>query len=245
MSSAAPCPAVPLERRRDTLLQWYLVLPLIVLVAAVGFQAVDPFREVARPKPRHLADLVPAELAGWQMADVPLGRTEFVQGQVEQVLKYDDVLNRTYRRGAVTVGVFAAYWGAGKMPTRLVASHTPDRCWTENGWHCEEMRFKQHLLAGGAGLQPADWRRFRDPEGAMVEVYFWHLIEGRAYDYGERFNAIPHPFEWWKDAVRQAVHGSREQYFIRVTSTVPFESVLDDPGIEQLLAGLAGLGLAE
>jgi hypothetical protein len=225
--------------------KWFLLLPVAVLAAAVGLQALNPYREVAAPKPKHLAAAVPTDVPGWRCTEVPLGPNEFVSDKVSEVLRYDDVLNREYRRGAVKFGVYAAYWGAGKMPTRLVASHTPDRCWTENGWTCQEMRFKQRRKAGGQDLQLADWREFRDPQGGITFVIFWHLIEGRVYDYGERFNAVPHPLEWWKDAVAQAVHGSREQYFIRVTCSVPFEQVWDDPGIQEIMSGLAKVGLAE
>jgi hypothetical protein len=222
-----------------------VVLRVIVLLGSVAFQAVNPFREIPAPKPKHIAGFVPADVAGWHSQDVALGPTEFIQDKVEQILNFDDVLNREYRRGGVTFGVYVAYWGAGKMPTRLVASHTPDRCWTENGWTCLDMRFKERRSALGTKLQPADWREFRDPNGAHVQVLFWHLIEGRAYDYGNHFNAIPRPLEWWKDAVSQAVHGSREQYFIRVTSNVSFDDIWEDPGFQTVMAGLARLGLAE
>lgn len=225
--------------------RWFLLLPVVVLLGGVGVQAFNPYGELARPKPPHLAAMVPTEVAGWRGVDVPLGPNEFMQETVEKVLRYDDFINREYRRGSVVFGVYAAYWGAGKMPTRLVASHTPDRCWTENGWRCQDMRFEERLFAGGEALQPADWRRFRSPGGGMTHTLFWHLIDGRAYDYGERFNDIPHPLEWWKDSVQQAIHGSREQYFIRITCSVPFEQVWDDPAIQQIMAALGRVGLTE
>jgi hypothetical protein len=48
---------------------------------------------------------------------------------------------------------------------------------------------------------------------------------------------------WWKDAVQQAVLGSREQYFIRLTSSEPLESLWSDPGFAEVLRGLGQLGL--
>ena len=236
----APAP----DRGWRECLRWYLILPVLVLVAAIGIQAFNPFQEEAQPKPKHLAAAIPARVpAGWSARDLPLGPTEYVQEVVERTLRTDDILNREYRRGRETFGVYVAYWGPGKMPTRLVASHTPDRCWTENGWSCEEMRFKQETKVGGQSLQPAEWRRFLDPQGGTTYVLFWQLIEGQAYDFGERFNAIPSPLEWWKDAVQQAVFGSREQYFIRVTSSVPFEEIREDPGFVAVFEGLGRLGL--
>lgn len=222
-----------------------LALAALVLLGAVVIQAFDPMGEIPAPKPKHLAQTIPLDLPGWVGEEVPLGRTEFLDAQVAKVLNFDDVLHLRYRRDRREISVYAAYWGAGRMPTRLVASHTPDRCWTENGWQCEQMRFDERLEAGGVKLQSADWRRFRSPDGGTTYVVFWHLIDGRAHDYGERFNKVPHPLEWWTDAVRQVVSGSREQYFVRVTSTVPFDELASDAGYRRLMTSLASLGLAE
>jgi len=226
------------------LLRWYLIVPAVGLALAIGVQFFEPFGETAKPRPKHLAGAIPGRVpGGWMARDLPLGPTEYVEEVVERTLRTDDILNREYRRGRVTFGVYVAYWGAGKMPTRLVASHTPDRCWTENGWSCEEVRFNVPTTAAGRALAPAQWRRFRDPGGGTTYTMFWQLIEGRSYDFGDRFNAIPSPLEWWKDAVQQAVYGSREQYFVRLTSSVPFEEIWNDPGFVAVLSGLEKLGL--
>lgn len=221
-----------------------LLIPAGLLLAAVAVQGVEVFRETPQPKPSHLAAHVPSVLPGWTVRDVPLGPNEFLEEQVGRILNFDEFVYREFSRPGQTFGIYVAYWGAGKMPTRLVASHTPDRCWTENGWTCLEMRFRETHHVNGIELQPAEWRLFKSPTGEPTYVWFWHLIEGRAYNYGERFNAVPHPLQWWRDAVQQAMFGSREQYFIRVTSNVPFERLRGDPGFEAALAGLAELGLA-
>ena len=71
------------------------------------------------------------------------------------------------------------------------------------------------------------------------------VVEGRVLEQGARFNAVPHPLYWWRDAVQQALRGSLEQHYIRITANVPFETFWDDPGFAEVLRGLAGLGLAE
>jgi hypothetical protein len=226
-------------------LRWPLVLPALVLTVAVGMQGVKFFRETPKPHDPHLAQTIPLTIpGGWTGADVPLGTNEFISNEVEKVLNYDAVLNREFSRGGESFGVYVAYWGAGKMPTRLVASHTPDRCWTENGWRCLAMKFKQPEIFEGAVLQPAEWRIFEPPlGGSPTYVLYWHLVEGHAYDYGDRFNNVPSPILWWKDAVQQAVLGSREQYFIRLTSNEPLENLWNDPGFAEVLRGLGQLGL--
>jgi hypothetical protein len=222
-----------------------IVIPLLVLVAAVAVQFTALFREVPSPRPAHLNDFVPAAPDGWRAREVPLGPNEFLEEQVGRILNFDEAVHREYSRGGVTVAVYAAYWGPGRMPTRLVASHTPDRCWTENGWTCLEMRFKESHSVGEVALQPAEWRLFRSPAGDNTNVLFWHLVDGRIYDFGSRFTAVPDPVRWWKDAIAQAFRGSSEQYFVRVTSNVPFAQVWDEPGFQRVMRGLAELGLAE
>jgi hypothetical protein len=225
-------------------LRWSLLAPAFVLTGAAVMQSVGGMREVADARGPHLAQAVPRELPGWTAKDVPLGANEFMNSEVEKILNYDEFVNREYRRGSQSFGVYVAYWGAGKMPTRLVASHTPDRCWTENGWRCLDMKFKQVRSVDGQALQPAEWRAFEPASGAKpTYVLYWHLVEGRVYDYGERFNAVPDPVLWWKDAVQQAMLGSREQYFIRLTSTEPLENLWNDPGFAEVVRGLGRLGL--
>jgi hypothetical protein len=220
------------------------LLPALALVVAVSMQAVGFFRETPAPRPPHVGDEVPRQIAGWVGRDVPLGPNEFVAGEVEKILRYDEVVYREFRRGDTRFGVYVAYWGEGKMPSQLVASHTPDRCWTENGWRCLDMKFAQPVSVDGAAWLPAEWRLFTPPgESERTHVLFWHLNGGRLYDYGQRFNSVPDPVRWWRDVVRQAVQGNREQYFVRLTSNSPLETLWDDPGFQEVLHGLGRLGL--
>ena len=110
--------------------RWSLLGPLAVLAVAAALQGVSVFREVAQPRGPHLEAALPTGVPGWRVRNLPLGQNESVRSAVEKTLNYDDVVYREYAKGGVVAGVYAAYWGAGKMPTRLVASHTPDRCWT-------------------------------------------------------------------------------------------------------------------
>jgi hypothetical protein len=193
-----------------------------------------------------LAKSIPAEVSGWSSRDVPLASTEFLSGEAEKVLNYDGMVNREFTRGETTFGVYIAYWGPGKMPVQLVASHTPDRCWTESGWTCIEMRFRQAEVFDATALKPAEWRLFEPPDGGRpTYVLYWHLVGGRLYDYGQRFNAIPSPILWWKGVLQQVLVGSDEQVFIRLTSSVPPESLWSDPGLSKVIRSLVRLGLVE
>jgi hypothetical protein len=215
-----------------------------VLAAAVILQLSGAGGGSPHPHEVALASLIPETVPGWKTRDVPLGSTEFLSNEVEKVLNFDEAVSREFSRGGESFGLYVVYWSAGKMPVRLVASHTPDRCWTESGWRCLAMKFKQQETLDGVPLQPAEWRLFSPPvSGPPVYVLYWHLVDGRTYDFGGRFNSIPDPMRWWKDVFQQAALGNREQYFIRLTSTQPLENLWSDPGFAAVLRSLGHLGL--
>lgn len=218
---------------------------LALLAVAFAFQFVYSLREVPQPKPRErLATLIPSSTGSWIARDESLGATETLNETVLKILNLDDFVYRRFAQGARSFTVYAAYWAPGKMPTRLVASHTPDRCWTENGMRCVDMRFRVPLALGSRPLLPAECRSFVAAAGEKpTHVAYWHTVEGRLYDYGARFNAVPSPWLWWKDTLTQAAYGSREQLFVRIASETPLEDLWRDGGFQEVMTRVADLGL--
>ena len=221
----------------------------VVLLAALGLQFARVRNasegDLASPKAAgHLAKKVPAAITGWQAHEEPLGSTELLRGQVAAILNFDDYLYRVFTRGNFRVGVYVAYWKPGRMPVSRVVSHTPDRCWTENGWTCQEMRFNETWDIPPVGrLKPTQRRLFRAPDGSLENVAFWHVVNGEFFDFGSRFTAFTDPKMWLKNTIAYAVAGSDEQCFIRLTCNRPFEELKGDPGWEELIGALAKLGL--
>lgn len=225
---------------------------ITVLVAGVALQwlRVRNIKEgdrTAEVRPVKLVNRMPLHLTGWKGRDEPLGPNEVTRTAAERILNYDDYVFRVFERGDRQLGVYVAYWAEGRMPLQKVASHTPDRCWTENGWRCDDMRFSEPVAAGNVRLMSAQWRRFIPPgnSGAQQYVVYWHLVGERLYDYGDRFNARPDFIKWWRDTIKYAFSGSEAQFFVRVSSDRPFEELKGDPGWEELVAALAKLGLTE
>ena len=228
---------------------WWLIA--VVLMFAAGLQGLrlrdGNSGDTSSPgKHAGLAHRLPRAIAGWTSTDEPLGPTEFLQTAVEKTLNYDDMVNRVYRKGDRRVGLYVAYWSPGRMPVQKVASHTPDRCWSENGWSCEALRIERDLKAGDQRLLPARWRLFRPPanSGAKQYVLYWHLVGGELYDYGEGFNQRLSPVQWWRETLHYAVKGSSNQYFVRLMSAQPLDELHADAGFQEILRALAKLGLA-
>jgi hypothetical protein len=226
-----------------------LVFAGLLLVGAVAMQfaRVPDVKEGIKGGGQASGDLLkllPAAAGGWLGREEPLGPSEFVSGAAARILNFDDYAYRIYRKGGRSFGVYVAYWAPGRMPTHKVASHTPDRCWVENGWKCDEYRFAVPVTVGAEPLKPAEWRRFSPPGGGGTQyVLYWHLVGDQLYDYGERLNTRPHPIKWVRDSISYALKGSQGQYFIRLTSDRPMDDLLTDPSLGSLWESLAQLGL--
>ena len=224
--------------------QLIVVSGVLVLMLAAGVQLRQGHNNLPG-KGRHLTQVLPMNPTGWTGRDVPLGPTEAVQDAVEKTLLYDDVYFREFGSPRGAVSLYVVYWGPGKMPTQLVASHTPDRCWTSAGWICESMRHQARLNGMDVALRAGEWRLFSALNTQQLNVQFWHLVGSETYDYGERFNQVPSVWRWGRDAAKQVFRAPPEQYFIRLTSDRPFEELKGDLGWDELLQALANLGLAD
>lgn len=217
----------------------------LAVIAAVGLQVTAA---IVRPKPAAPPDLdaaVPARLADWTVTPEPLGSTPEASAWVADTLNFDRAVQRTYVRGGERFTIFAAWWSRGKMPARAVAIHTPDCCWSDAGYACLAMKFRQTLPVSGARLQPGEWRVFRSPEGDTLHTMFWQIVAGKAFDFGGRFNGAGAFWPGVKAFFGDAVLGCREQLFVTVTANVPIERLETDAGFQTALRGLAAAGLGE
>jgi len=197
-------------------------------------------------KNARMQSLLGAPLNGWEMKDEPLANTEAYAQDVRTALNLDDYFYRIYRRADASFAVFVCYWAPNKMPANLVASHTPDRCWSQSGWICDKFDLWRDMPAGAERLQPGFWRTFRGPAGHRQEVIYWHLIGGRAQLYsGNRFNQVVNWRFWWKEAFLFGVNGNAEQYFVRITSERPLSELWGMPGFQEMLTRLAGMGVRQ
>jgi hypothetical protein len=214
-----------------------LILGFVVLVAAVLLQLGgknSPPAYAARSG--RLATMLPPSLDGWLVRDEPIGETESLRQRTEQVLSYDDYVFRSYRAVGNDFSIYMVHWAKGRMPTRLIALHTPDRCWTENGWTCEEARFNERVEGTRAALPAAQSRIFVSPEkSARVYVRFWLMADGKLYDFGERLNRMPAALRWIHQAACERFTENGEHLFVRITSSQSFESLERNSGYQAVM----------
>jgi hypothetical protein len=218
----------------------------LVLLLGVGFQVYAATRPVATPPLRPpLDDILPASIAGWTVTDLGLGATESVTERSHGLLRLDDFVHRAYTRDGAGFSVFVAWWKPGKMPVRLVNQHTPDRCWTEVGWVCDDRRWNVSKEVAGRPLQPAQWGVYR--HGDFVQnTYFWHIVGERAHWYGgERLNTRTSVRTIFTDLLSLGQGRNKEQFFVRIVATDSLDALWEDPAMQQVLLTLADLCLAE
>jgi hypothetical protein len=223
-----------------------LLLAIGLALQALTFCNVHSGDMVSGRATAHLASRFPTQIPGWECRNEKLGPTEFTQEAAKDTLNFDDYIFRSYARPGQSFTLYAAYWRPGRMPVQRVEEHTPDTCWVDAGWRREKAKAAEVLRAGGVTLRPAQWRKMSFPGNNRVQyVAFWHLVDDRLYIQGEYLNSIPSPLAYWREAMYRAIGGQREQYFVRLTASVPFSAFEADPGYQEILRALARLGLAE
>ena len=227
--------------RRKTKL---IVTLTAVLLGATTLQLYPLFvalPETARP---HLASAIPSQIDGWTIRDLPMAETEEGKNYLLSTLQYDDYVSRLYTHGPSVVSVYVAYWAPGKVPPRMVGVHTPDTCWVMNGWRCEErLRGATLMLGSGEQLLPGEFGIY-SLKGMKQHVYFWHVVDGRAYSYMHEGAPSVHSIWAQLPDLRFGLRQKREQFFVRVSSNQPWNIIWQTPGVQVLFRALGQLAIS-
>ena len=248
LSETSTPASVPHRRARcwRSALAWGAVA---LLVFAVGMQFLRRGSGQAGPLPDFEA-LMPAAPEGWSYRDELLGPTESITRESLEVLQLDHYVYSTYFRNGASFSVYIAYWRRSGEALPMVASHLPDRCWSSSGMNCVEIRNATTLGAPGR-LPQLEYRVFKTPTGEAIYVGYWLWFGGKPFDFGQgllgwydarpgryRANLLPR-VQWLAD---QALHGSREQYFVRCSANVPLPELLKSPEVEEFLHAVSAIG---
>lgn len=231
-------------------LQRILAAAAVLMLAVVVLAQLLPKKDAPFfTPPQPLSKLVPPTFSGWGVEDRELGETEFMREQVKGILRYDDAFFRVYKRENIEVGVYAAYWGPGRIHPIDAATHSPDLCWVNAGW-TEKRHDYEHVLDDGAGqaLKIAQFREFDAPGAQRQEVVFWHLMGGRLSGYAlgpSRRWQDRLPVLWDNQISNRFGLLRREQYFIRISTNGSIEDLKREPLWAEIMKGLAQTGLRE
>jgi len=222
-----------------------IILLSVVLLIVVALQLVSPVTEVDENAPSRydVNSLVPVQVEGWTSEEIPLSSSEATSVSALKMLKLDEFVQRKFSRGMDSVTVYIAYWKPGKMDTRLVASHTPDRCWVANGWECKDALYAEVMRVDGLTILPAEYRDF-DISGHHEMVFYWLMVNGELYRFGERLNSFPDPFMFARDFFKEMFRGRPEHLFVRISSSIPREKLEHEPIMRIIMESLHETGIS-
>lgn len=177
---------------------------------------------------------------GWRAEDLPIASSPGELQRAYEALDYHEVWYREYRRetGAVQVRIYAAHWPVGKISYKKIGRHTPDGCWRAAGWWMESQRSDYGLQVGHSVSKPGQWRIFGHPREPKLHVVFWHLVGGTPVVYDG-----PGPVIDGQGILDGWFEQKQEQYFIRISSTIPFDQLETIPGWNEIIGGFRSIGL--
>jgi hypothetical protein len=189
-----------------------------------------------------LKAMIPLDFDGWQSVDLPLGPTEALSESANKLLDLDTFLQRRYSKNGSSMTVYVAYWKPGKTDTRLIATHSPDVCWTGNGMTCVESTNREVVEIPGITTKPAEYRVF-EAGASRIRVFFWLTQNGESYDYAESRKAIPNPVHFFKTFFHYALVGKPEHYFVRISSDLPKDRLISESLFAEVLKDLRATGV--
>lgn len=217
----------------------FLWITVATAVACGALQFVSfplpPAIERNAPLPHYF----PLQMSGWHAEDKPLAETEAVAEEVERILQYDEYVYRSYKKQGREFSLYVCYWKPGKMPSREIAFHIPDKCWPTAGWVRTGATHDFKFESSPVTLGPGQLRTFTQ-KGAVQHVLYWHIFSGRILVYNR--DGSPGDLTIFTDLLKLGLKLKGEQYFIRLSSPEPLESLIGDDGFQQILELIAPLG---
>jgi len=244
---AAPAPSAPspaltaASRFRPSFNSLSLVLGLgLTCLLGLVFVILTRPTQLDDEQP-DLLQMLPDRAEGWQVNANPN------LYQFSGVLQTGNLAERTYRKKTedgrmLQLTVYLAYWEPGSTSVSQVAMHTPDACWPGGGWTLVEdgkTPPRESLPFAGSQMLPTAESRHFTNGGYPQYVWFWHLYDGRPVAYEDPRSAV----RLLKQAWQHGLSRNGSQCFIRVSSNYPWETLKDEPLLNEVFENLRTLGL--
>ncbi len=199
-----------------------------------------------------LKKIVPAEIPGWKIEEIPLAETAGARENVEKVLKFDQVVSRKFSKNGLEITFYAAYWKPGTRSPVDAGGHNPDSCWVNFGWTRTQREFSvAGTTLGNRELQPYEFGVY-EKDGHEISAIFWHLLNGKPHSYEDKRDGwsdgisgvifrLPKRIE---DLKKLGLNQRREQLFIRISfAGQSFSEILKNPDFEEFMLKIDELGI--
>ena len=80
---------------------------------------------------------------------------------------------------------------------------------------------------------------FRNENGFIQHVWFWHIFDGRVIDHRDPYSLSA----LLRSAVQYGFQRQGSQYFVRISSNRPWNEIAGEPLLREILANLEHVGL--
>lgn len=226
------------------------LISLLTFLTAISLQLYSSFQPRVEPSLKQpLADILPKEMLGWEVKDLPLAQSPEASARVEDRLGYDDTLFRAYRQGRIVIWVYISYWTPGKESVHSVSLHTPDTCWVFSGWKRKDRAYATSHSVDGHALKPVEYGVYQKDDYTQ-SVIFWHLANGDPFNYSLSEGSLTLTDKlkrnFWlpfKTIFDVGFGINKEQFFIRISSNAPIDILWDNQGFKTILRSMEPLGI--
>lgn len=218
--------------------KFLLSILIVILAGAVIFQFWGPYANREKAKIPDFYRYIPSSMDDWVVEDRPIAESPEMQEIVEGILRYDAAIYRTYKKGAVEISVYLAYWQPGKVHREAVDTHTPDICWVANGWTMKKLPGLGQYKTREGTVGIPNYRKF-DAHGFDLTVLYWHIegsqllrshsVEDSKQGAGERI--IQRISQVWQTISAKP----EDQLFVRVSSNGDIAGQLELPPVAAVL----------
>jgi hypothetical protein len=215
----------------------------------MGVQTAFHARPAASQPAVALSELMPSAIAGWAVRDLPVAESPEQVRTVEDVLAYDEVVFREYRRGADKLLVFVTRWKPGKVSLLQAALHNPDKCWPQAGLKRVDAAARTITRIGELAVIPGDYREFL-AGGDPIRVAFWltaggsHLGSINDQNFGAGILTRIGLFIQGTKLTWQVSRGGGALCYIRLSSGTKLDTFFRNGALAPLAIALQKLGIA-
>jgi hypothetical protein len=164
---STPAPPPQTGRADATMFVW-IALAIVVLLQG-GVFAIERlwFPTATRPL-RHKLSELPLDIAHWT------GKTADLDPRVFVKLETDDLVNRLYtRHGGDAIAVHCAAW----LTTTPGMPHSPELCYTSNGW--KRLEARNVPLPGHPSVRVAVEKYSRSAQ--HIVLVYWYQMDDRTF----------------------------------------------------------------